>query len=487
MPAATSSASTASAVLTPPALLRDGVSAWVATLVACLCAFMVVMDGAIVNIALSAMRDDLHLSTEQQQWIIDIYLLMLGGFMLLAARAGDLYGRRRLLLWGLVLFTGASLAGGLAASGPVLLAARALQGFGASVLATSPLALIVAAHPKGPGQERAIGLWAACAAMGSAFGVVAGGLLTSLAGWRWVMFVNVPAGILLAALVLFGLRPQAPAALRVKLDLTGAITITLALASLLFAVSASAHSGWNAFPVQGAVAMAAIMFVAFIAAERHAEHPLIPFSIFRIPNVSIGMLMVMGLGAALTASMFFLSLALQRIDGRSAFDTGLTLLPMAVALGIAAIASRPLREAGFTRLPLMGGLIAAGGLIWLYWLPAHPSHITELLIPTILIGAGNGLVMMSATHATLAGVPRKDAGLAAGLQNTARQLGGAIGIAVLVSLAHAVMASGIDAGDHPLAAELNSYRCAFLVTGMISLASALLSLLLKTTVRTEKV
>ncbi|MNQ72396.1 Multidrug resistance protein stp [compost metagenome] len=470
---------TSSTSLTSPALLRDGVSPWVATLVACLCAFMVVMDGAIVNVALPAIRDDLGLSPVQLQWVIDTYLLALGGFMLLAARASDSYGRRRMLLWGLALFTGASLVGGLATSGSVLLAARAVQGLGASVLATSPLAVIVAVHPNGPGQDRAIGMWAACAALGSAFGVVIGGVLTSLIDWRWVMFVNVPVGLFLAAVVFTSLRVREADDSKAKLDAAGAITITLALGTFLYAISQSVHEGWTSPAVLTAFGLAAIMFLAFVIVERRSSAPLVQFGVFRVRNVPIGMVMVLGLGAVLTTSMFFLSQTLQRIDGRNPLDTGLALLPMAVALAIAAIASRHLRDLGFSRLPLVGGLTSAAGLIWLYWIPEHPTLATELLIPTLLIGAGCGLVMMSATHAVLAGVPRKDAGLAAGLQNAARQLGGALGIALLVTMAHGVMADQIAQGQLPQLAELDSYRAAFLTAGCLSIVSALASLLLR--------
>lgn len=471
--------STSSPVM-PPSLLREGVSTWVATLVACLCAFMVVMDGAIVSVALPAMRDDLGLSAEQLQWVVDIYLLLLGGFMLLAARASDIYGRRNVLLWGLALFTGACLMGGLAQSGAVLLIARAVQGFGAAALATSPLAVIVAAHPRGASQDRAIGCWAACAAMGSAFGVVIGGVLTSLVDWRWVMFVNVPLGLILFVTVMFSLSPLHPDTPRDKLDMPGAITVTLSLASFLYAISQSVHAGWSDKIVFSAMVFALVMFLAFLVREVRAEQPLIQFGIFRLRNVPIGMVMVAGLGAILTASAFFLSLALQRIDGRNALETGLALLPMAVALAIAAMASRSLRDAGFTRLPLIGGLIAAAGLIWLYWLPMHPVYATELLLPTLLVGAGNGLVMMSATQAVLAGVPRQDSGLVAGLQNTSRQLG-AIGIAILASVAHGVTMTHLTAGEMLQVAELAGYHMAFLIAGLVSIVSALASLLLNRT------
>lgn len=470
--------SSASIPATPP-LLRDGVSAGMATVVACLCAFMVVMDGAIVNIALPAMRQSLDLSDAQLQWVVDIYLLLLGGFMLLAARAGDLYGRRTILLWGLAFFTGASLVGGFAASGPVLLAARAVQGFGASALATSPLAVIMAGHPNGAGREQALGLWAACAAMGSAFGVVIGGVLTSLISWRWVMFVNVPVGLVLMAIVAACLNPPGAHHPRRKLDVPGTVAITLSLGAFMFAISQSIHDGWGSVAVRTAFGVAFAAFAGFVVAERRAAEPLVRFGIFRVRNVPVGMVMIAGLGAVLTASTFFLSQALQRVDGRSALDTGLALLPLALALAVAAILSRRLRDAGVGHLPCIGGVISAAGLIWLYWLPAHPSGAAALLLPTLLVGAGSGLTMMSATQAVLSGVPPRDAGLAAGLQNTTRQLGGAIGIAALVTLAHAVTAHLAAAGHARQMAELGGYRVAFLASGVISAVSAIASLMLR--------
>ncbi|PYY82191.1 MFS transporter [Pseudomonas sp. TKO26] len=461
-----------------PALLRRGTPSWVATLVACVCAFMVVMDGAIVNIALPAMRQELALSAVQLQWVVDAYLLLLGGFMLLAARAGDLYGRRALLLWGLALFSLASLVGGMAQSAWMLLSARAVQGFAAAALATSPLAVIMAGHPKGAGRERAIGLWAACAALGSAFGVVAGGLLTSLYSWRWVMWVNVPVALLLMAVVGALLNPRAADVRRQSLDVPGALSVTLALGALIFALAQSTRDGWNDPWVQAALGVAVLALVLFVVVQRRASEPLVRLEILRLRNVPIGMLMIGGLGAVLTCSTYFLSQALQRVVGLDAWDTGLALLPLALALAVAAMLSRRLREAGCTRLPLFGGLISALGLAWLYGLPAQPSMLHDLLLPTLLTGVGCGLTLMSATQAVLSGVPQGDCGLAAGLQNAARQLGGAIGLALLVALAHGV--SGDLAGTvPPVAAELAGYQAAFLAAALISCASALLSLALR--------
>lgn len=225
------------AAAAPSPLLHSGHPPWIAVAVACLSSFMVVMDGAIVNVALPAMQADLGLSAVELQWVVDAYLLALGGFMLLAARAGDLYGRRTTLQSGLILFTLASLAGGFAESGPLLLAARAVQGLGASALATSTLAVIVAVHPDGAGRERAISLWAASSALAAAFGVTIGGLLTAFFGWRWVMFVNVPIGLLLSLIVATSLKPRASAAQPPRLDIFGAVTITLCLGAFILGIT----------------------------------------------------------------------------------------------------------------------------------------------------------------------------------------------------------------------------------------------------------
>lgn len=439
---------------------------------------MVVMDGAIVNVALPAIRADLGLSAIGQQWVVDAYLLALGGFMLFAARASDIYGRRAILQSGLIIFTLASLVGGFATNGMTLFAARAVQGFGASALATSTLAVIISVYPKGAGRERAISFWAASGAIAAAFGVIIGGVLVSALSWRWVMFVNVPIGVLLSLIVATCLAPQPYGDERLKLDIPGAISITFAIASFIFGITQSVSQGWTAPIVVYALGAAATVLVLFVLIESRSQQPLIRLNVFRHRNIAVGIVMVMGLGASLTASMFFISLVLQQIAGYSPMDTGLAMLPMALLLAVTSIASRYLRDAGFDRLPFFGGLIAASGLVWLGYAPAEPSYLTQILGPTLLVGAGLGLMIMTATHAVLAGIPQGDSGLAAGLQNTARQLGGAVGIATLVTLAHTVSAyKGIESVQ--AVGQLAGYHAAFIATAVVSAVSAFASLLLR--------
>lgn len=444
-----------------PGLLRPAMPQWLAVLIACVSSFMVVMDGSIVNVALPSMRADLAMSASQLQWVVDAYLLMLGGAMLLAARASDLYGRRRVLLGGLLLFTLSSLAAGFSPSAAALLLARAVQGLGASALATSTLAVIVAVYPSGPGKARSISLWAASSALAAALGVVIGGVLIHYLSWRWVMWVNVPIGLALMLGVATVLAPAPGQGAR--LDLAGAVTITLGMGLLMLGITQIHGAGW---PVaRHTLLWAALVLAAFVLVEARAAVPLIRLDIFRVPNVRIGNAVVLGLGATLTCTSFFVSLLLQNVLAYDALATGLALLPMSLAL--AAIVSRPLMDAGVRRLPCYGGVLGALGLAWLSTLTAKAQFYHDILPPTLLIGLGLGLMLMSATHTALAGVPGKDVGLASGLFNTARQLGAGLGVALLSCLAQ--QQSG---------GALAQYQVALLACAGIAAAAGLASLAL---------
>jgi EmrB/QacA subfamily drug resistance transporter len=458
----------------PPSLLYPRVPPSIAVLIACLSSFMVVMDGAIVNVALPSIQRELLLDPAQLQWVVDAYLLMLGGLMLLAARASDLYGRKPVLLAGLLVFTVASLAGGLADTAALLLAARAVQGCGAAALATSTLALIVAVHPHGSARARAISLWAASSAMASALGVVAGGILTAWAGWRWVMFVNVPIGMALMAGVAASLRPQARSAVRQRLDLGGALCITGAIGMLIYASGRALADGWMAHGVPAMLAAALALGLLFVAVEARTAQPLVRLDIFALRNVRVGNLVVLCLGATLSSSTLFLSIALQRVLAYPPLEAGLALLPLGVTLAVAAIVSRPLMDAGVRRLPLCGALLAAAGFLWLGFLPQGARYASDVLGPIVLSGTGLGLMLMSSAHAALAGVPAADAGLASGLFNTARQLGAALGVAGLSSLAHAGATAG-GAGGMSLA----GCHAAFLGMAGLSMLAGLASLRLE--------
>jgi EmrB/QacA subfamily drug resistance transporter len=461
----------------PAALLRPNLPLWLIMAMACLASFMVVMDGSIVNVALPAMQRDLDLSHEAQQWVIDAYLLSFGGCMLLAARAGDIYGRRPVLLVGLLLFTLSSLVGGLADGAAMLLVARAVQGVGAAVLATSSMTLVMAAtHHDKQARASALSLWAALNSAGFALGVVIGGLLTESAGWRWVMFVNVPVGLALMVGISSSLLAPQTHSPRPRLDAPGALASTLGSALLVYGITQSTALGWGSPLVLGALALTLGLFALFIAIERRSASPLVRLSIFQLPGLAMGNLLMLGLGALLAASIYLISTSLQQVAGYDARETGLAMLPMGLMLAAVRLLFTKAMGAGTARrLPLWGALLAAAGLAWLGGLPAQAAFVHDVLGPTLLVGTGLGLLILAATHAVTSGVPVQDAGLASGLANTARQLGGALGVAALATLAGAVARSqpaGIDAHSALLAGS----HAAFFAAAGLALLCGLLSL-----------
>ncbi len=480
-PALPASAESASA---PPAfpLLRPGCPLWLVVALACLASFMVVMDGSIVNVALPAMQRDLGLSHSAQQWVVDAYLLSFGGCMLLAARAGDLYGRRPVLLTGLALFTFASLAGGCAQGGygpGILLAARAIQGLGAAVLATSSMAVVMAAtHHDKAARANALSLWAALNSAGFALGVVIGGLLTEGAGWRWVMFVNVPVGLLLIAGVAAVLQKPAARPSRPPLDAAAALASTLACVALVLGITQSASLGWESPWVPGLLALAGALAWVFVRLERRSANPLVRLSIFELPGLAEGNLLMLGLGGLLAASIYLISTTLQGVAGYGPREAGLTMLPMGLALAAARLVfGRAVGDGAASRLPFWGAVATALGLGWLGCMPDQALFLRDVLGPTLLAGGGLGLVILAATHAVTAGVPPQDAGLASGLANTARQLGGAVGVAGAATLARAV--AGQSPGMSMHAAQLAGAHAAFWGAAGLALLCGLLTLRLR--------
>ncbi|MEV6979579.1 MFS transporter [Kitasatospora sp. NPDC093806] len=470
------SAPPAPAPATPPRLLRPGRPVTAAVAIACTASFMVVTDGAIVNVALPAMGADLGLGPAAARWVVDAYLLVLGGFTLLAARAGDLFGRRVTLQAGLLLFTAASALGGLAGSGQALIAARAAQGLGASALATSTLGVVLAATADRPElRRRAMSAWAASSSSAAALGVLIGGILTEHAGWRWVMYVNVPVGIALLIAVRLCLQPADVRGSLAGLDLPGALVSTTGVGLLLFGLTHGGERGWTSPTTLVTLAAAVLLLTAFVRVEARSAHPLVRLPVFRLPGVPTGNLVVLLLGSSLTASLFLVSQLMQQVLGYSAERTGLAMLPMGLCLAAAALVSRRLLDAGARRLPLYGGTAAAAGLLWLAALPADARYPVDLLGPLLLIGSGLGLMLMSATTAATAAVPPAEAGLASGLLNTSRQLGGALGLALLGAIAQSVTAAEDGPGA---AALLHGSHAALLAAAALSLLGALASLLL---------
>ncbi len=458
-------------------VVKPGVSLTIVAAIACLAQFMVVLDSSIVNVALPAMKAGLGLSTDAQQWVVDGYLITFGGLLLLASRAADLFGRRRVFQFGLVVFTAASLLGGLAQDGVMLLAARFIQGAGAAALGPSSLSLITASHSDPDRRTRALTWWGVAAASAGAAGIVLGGILTAALSWRFVLFVNVPIGAGLLAATFACLQASTASASRPRIDIPGALTITLAVAAIVYGVSEATERSWGSDQVLAALVAGIGLLAAFIVIERRVGEPLIPAEVLAVHNVRIGNGLTVCLGVVIIAPLFFLSLYLQQVLGESALRAGLSLLPMAVVTSLGVLASqRLIPTLGPRRLVLGGGLVAAAGLVWLAQLPTHSAYAAHVLAPTLIVAAGSSVMMMPAITAATTGVDPSNSGVTSGLLNMSRQIGGALGLAALVTVA-----SAVTRHDHGSAhaSVVHGYHTALLVVAAVSVATATLSLCLQ--------
>ncbi len=444
--------------------------------------FMVVLDGSIVNVALPAMKAGLGLTATGQQWVVDGYLITFGGLLLFAARAGDLLGRKPVFLAGLVVFTLSSLVGGLAQDPGWLIAARVVQGIGAAALAPSSLSLITASHPEGPVRSRAIAIWGASTISARAFGLVLGGVLTSELSWRYVLFVNVPVGVALLAAAAVSLLGAPVSRGRARIDLPGTLTVTAGVGALVYGVSEATAKGWGSATVIAALAAATALLIAFVTIEARSQDPLIRLGIFRHRTLSVSNVLAASLGVTITSTLFFVSLYLQQVTGYSALGTGLAMLPQTAVMIIGIFAGKSLTSRLGARPVVIGGsAVATAGVAWLSRLPLHSAYLAHILGPTVVIGVGMGLMLLPTSEAATAGLDHRDAGLASGLFNASRQIGGAIGLAVLVTIAD-------TAARHShltslAAATVHGYRTALLAAAAISLVATLTGLLLPRAVK----
>ncbi|MFE0351662.1 MFS transporter [Streptomyces griseoluteus] len=438
--------------------------------VACAAQFMVVLDTTIVNVALPSMREDLGLGAGGQQWVVNAYLLTFAGFLMLGGRAADLFGRRRMFTAGLVLFTAASLLGGLATGGGLLIAARTLQGLGAAFLAPAPLALINATYEDVRARTKAIAAWGATATAAGSCGILLGGVLTDALGWRWVLFVNVPIGAVLVVVALRAL-PAYPGQARGRaLDATGAVLVTSALACASYGLSELETHPFAAPLTGGILAVAVVLLVAFVLVEARTAQPLMPLRIFRSRALVLGNVAALVIGAVTTSVMFFVTLYLQRVLGYTPLQAGLAMLPLTLAIAAASLLVRRLVQAMGPRAPLaLGWLLTAGGLLWQSRFSPDGSFTVDVLGPGVLLGLGLGAVVLPMTAAATSGVATQDAGLASALMNTARQMGGGLGLAVLSAVAGT--ATGATALTH-------GYADALLLATVLALVAGALALLM---------
>ena len=408
---------------------------------------MVVLDATIVNVALPHIQDALHFSGTNLEWVVNAYALTFGGLLLLGGRSGDLLGRRRIFIFGIVLFSLASLLGGFATDQAWLLAARALQGIGGAFAAPTALSLIAVTFPEGPPRNRAMGVYAAMSVAGGAVGLIAGGLLVQYADWRWVLFVNVPIGIVVA-LAAMRVLPESTRQ-RGRFDLPGAITGCLGLAALVYGLSNAATSQngvshWGDTKVVVSLVAAVVLLVAFGFIEARSPHALLPFRVLRSRNRSGAYLISLCIGTALFGMFFFLTLFVQNVWGYSALRTGVAYLPMVAMIMVAsAVASQLVNRIGARPLMLAGSVIAAGGMFWLSRVNEHSQYVSGLMGPMMLTATGMGLIFVPLSLVSLAKVADNDAGVASSLLNTGQQVGGSVGLAVLGTVAWSAVANNL--------------------------------------------
>jgi EmrB/QacA subfamily drug resistance transporter len=410
---------------------------------------MVVLDATIVNVALPHIQRALGFSGSGLEWVVNAYALTFGGLLLLGGRAGDLLGRRRMFIAGLLLFSAASLAGGFATSQEWLLAARAVQGVGGAITAPAALSLITTTFPEGPPRNRALSVYAAMSIAGGAIGLLGGGLLTTYASWRWVLFVNVPIGaaVALAAPRVLAESPRR----RGRFDLPGAITGTGGIAALVYGLSSAAStpdgvSHWGDAKVVASLAAAAVLLAVFAVIESRSRNALLPVRLLRDRNRTGAYLSFAGVGIFVFGMFFFLTVFMQAVWGYSALKTGVAYLPFTAGLLVASGAAAQLvPRIGARPLLLAGSAASTGGLYWLSRISEHATYASGVLGPTLVIGAGTALLFVTLSLVALNRVAEADSGVASSLLNTGQQLGGSIGLAVLGTVAWTVVAHSIHA------------------------------------------
>jgi EmrB/QacA subfamily drug resistance transporter len=448
---------------------RASTNPWVVLVLICLAQFMVVLDATIVNVALPSIQKDLGLSEANLQWIVNAYTLVFGGFLLLGGRAGDLLGRKRLFLLGLVIFTGASLLDGLASSEAMLVGSRALQGLGAALISPAALSIISTTFEEGAERARALAVWAAIAIGGSAVGLILGGVLTQYFSWPWIFFVNVPVGIAAFALSLRLVPESRDADAHRSYDLGGAVTVTGGLMALVYAIVDAQSAGWGSARTLGFFAGAAVLLAAFVAIELRAKAPLVRLSIFRVRSLLTANLAMFLAMSGMFAMFFFNTLYIQRVLGYGPLTAGLAFLPFTAGIMVSAsIASQFATRLGVRPIAAVGFLLTAGGLVLLTQLPVHGSYAANVLPALLLSSLGMGAVFMPLTLIATTGLADHDQGLASGLFNTSQQVGGALGLAVLSTLATSKTSS---AGGSPMHALVVGFHWAFAAGAVVTLAA----------------
>ena len=449
---------------------------WLALIVLCLGDLMIVLDTTIVNVALPSIRADLGFSATSLAWVVNAYLLTFGGFLLLGGRLGDLYGHRRLFVGGIALFALASLACGLAGSQALLVAARALQGVGGAVVSAVALSLMMTLFTEPAERAKAMGVFGFVAAGGGSIGVLLGGVLTDALDWHWVFLVNLPVGLLVVALSLRLLPAGRVAGADRRLDLAGAVTVTAALMLAVYAIVGGNQAGWTSTRTLGLLAAAAGLLAVFLAVEARVASPLMPLGLFRLRSLATAN----GVGVLWSAAMFawfFLSaLYLQLVLGYSPLEIGLAFLPANLIMGTFSLglSARIVMRFGIRKPLGIGLLLAATGLVLFTRAPVDGHFVVDVLPSMILLGFGAGLAFNPVLLAAMSDVAPEESGLASGLVNTSFMMGGALGLAILASLAASRTDTLTASGHGPLAALNGGYHLAFLVGAIFAISAGAL-------------
>ncbi|MEV0317844.1 MFS transporter [Streptomyces sp. NPDC050658] len=458
----------ADASTTPP---KKSAPVWAVLLAACAGQFLVVLDVSVVNTALPSMRADLGMSAVGLQWVVNAYSIAFAGFMLLGGRAGDLFGRKRMFLLGLGLFTAASLGGGLAQADWQLLVARAVQGLGAAILAPSTLTILTSAVPEGAARVRAIGVWSAVGAGGGAAGGLVGGVLTDLLSWRWVLLINVPIGALVIVAGMAWLTESRAGEAR-RIDLPGAVLVTAGLATLAYGIVQTEEKGWTAAETLVPLAAGLVLLAAFLVVEARTKVPLMPLKLFKVRSVSAANAAMFVCGGGMFAMWMFMTLYAQNVLGYSPLKAGLALIPSSLTIVIGSmLAPRVMPVLGAKNVSILGIVVAAAGFGWQSTMTVDGAYVTSIMLPGIVMMFGAGLATTPLASLATSGARPGDAGLVSGLVNTSRTMGGALGLAVLSTVA----ASQMD-GSTSRQALTDGYAMAFRTSGFILLAGVVVLL-----------
>ena len=451
---------------------------WIALILLCVAQFVVVLDASIVNVALPSIGTGLHFSEANLPWVVNAYVITFGGFLLLGGRAADLLGRRRVFMAGLLVAV-ASLLAGFATNQGQLIAARAAQGLGAAIISPAALSIVTTLFRDGAERNKALGAWGAVAGSAGAAGVLLGGILTSGLGWEWVLWVNVPVSLIALALTP-GLIPESRSESATRhFDAAGAVTVTAGLSVLAYALLDASSAGWASTKIVGLLGLSVALIAAFVAIELRSAAPLVPFRIFRLRTLTGANVVGILLGASLFSMFFFISLYMQQVLGYSPIHAGLSYLPLALTIIVAAgLGGQLVTRFGFKPILAAGMAFVALGLVWFSQVSVGGGFVTDILGPSLLAAIGLGFGFVTSTIAAVSGVQEREQGLASGLINTSQQIGGALGLAVLSTIATTqtdhVMASG---GSLPNALT-DGFQSAFLGGAVIAALGFVATLIL---------